>query len=359
MRQARLLFSCLATIISLLGSAVLSAQGFPAKSISIVVPYPPGSTSDLIPRLLAPLLSQALAVPVLVENLAGANGALGAQKVEKGGTEELQILMAPTGVLAINQFLYTKLAYDPEKAFEPVVNLASTPNLIVVNKDVPAANLQELIQLAKNRPGSITYASAGIGSTSHLCGEMLRAFAQAPVVHVPYRGPAPAKLAVLGGEVSMICDNLSNVIQEVRNGRLKAIELTARSRHPNHRRARLARGRRRRLVQPGGAPGHAACSDQSSQQRIGQGDPNTTGTSETGRARTEHRRRQPGGVCAISQGGSGALETCGDGIGCQGRLIDRCGEPDSPQSAPIRRTRRKFASPLKFCSVLPSAFRTP
>ena len=149
---------------------------------SIVVPYPPGSTSDLIPRLLAPLLSQALAVPVLVENLAGANGALGAQKVEKGGTEELQILMAPTGVLAINQFLYTKLAYDPEKAFEPVINLASTPNLIVVNKDVPAASLQELIQLAKNRPGSITYASAGIGSTSHLCGEMLRAFGQAPEI---------------------------------------------------------------------------------------------------------------------------------------------------------------------------------
>ena len=232
MRRICLLLSCLVSVISLLGSAAVSAQGFPAKSISIVVPYPPGSTSDLIPRLLAPLLSQALAVPVLVENLAGANGALGAQKVEKGGTEELQILMAPTGVLAINQFLYTKLAYDPEKAFEPVINLASTPNLIVVNKDVPAASLQELIQLAKNRPGSITYASAGIGSTSHLCGEMLRAFGQAPVVHVPYRGPAPAKLAVLSGEVSMICDNLSNVIQEVRTGRLKAIALTNSQRTP-------------------------------------------------------------------------------------------------------------------------------
>lgn len=232
MHRFVLLLSCLASVLGLVCSPAATAQGFPAKSISIVVPYPPGSTSDLIPRLLAPLLSQALAVPVLVENLAGANGALGAQKVEKGGTEELQILMAPTGVLAINQFLYTKLAYDPEKAFEPVINLASTPNLIVVNKDVPAASLQELIQLAKNRPGSITYASAGIGSTSHLCGEMLRAFGQAPVVHVPYRGPAPAKLAVLSGEVSMICDNLSNVIQEVRSGRLKAIALTARSRHP-------------------------------------------------------------------------------------------------------------------------------
>ena len=96
------LLSCLASVLGLVCSTAATAQGFPAKSISIVVPYPPGSTSDLIPRLLAPLLSQALAVPVLVENLAGANGALGAQKVEKGGTEELQILMAPTGVLAIN-----------------------------------------------------------------------------------------------------------------------------------------------------------------------------------------------------------------------------------------------------------------
>jgi tripartite-type tricarboxylate transporter receptor subunit TctC len=201
------------------------------RQISLIVPYPPGSTSDLIPRLIAPSLSQALGVNVIVENVPGANGSVGAQRVARAPADGSQILMAPTGVLATNQFLYSKLSYDPEKSFDPLINIAATPNMIVVGKNVPANTLAELMALAKNKPGTISFASAGVGSTSHLCGEMLKTAAKAEILHVPFRGPAPAKQAVLAGDVSLICDNLSNVIQDVQGGTLKAIALSAKVRH--------------------------------------------------------------------------------------------------------------------------------
>jgi tripartite-type tricarboxylate transporter receptor subunit TctC len=216
--------------VALLMSAA-QAQTIP-KQISIIVPYPPGSTSDILPRMLAPHVAQALGVSIIVENVPGANGSIGAQRVARASADGSQILMAPTGVLSTNQFLYSKLSYDPETSFEPLINLASTPNLIVVNKDLPASNLPELIKLAQSKPGSISFGSAGVGSTSHLCGEMLRTAAKTEILHVPFRGPAPAKQAVLAGDVSIICDNLSNVIQDARAGSLKPIALSATKRHP-------------------------------------------------------------------------------------------------------------------------------
>jgi tripartite-type tricarboxylate transporter receptor subunit TctC len=202
------------------------------KQISFIVPYAPGSTSDMIPRLVAPYLSQSFGIPVIVENMAGANGAIGAQRVARAPADGSQILMAPTGVLSINQFIYQKLSYDPETSFAPLINAASTPNMIVVSKNVQANNLPELIKLIREKPGTISYGSAGLGSTSHLCGEMLKTAAKAELLHVPFRGPAPAKQAVLAGDVSLICDNLSNVINDAREGTLKAIALTAQKRHP-------------------------------------------------------------------------------------------------------------------------------
>ena len=207
------------------------AQTVP-KQMTLIVPYPPGSTSDLIPRMIAPHLQQALGTTVIVENVAGANGAIGAQRVARGAADGSQILMAPTGVLAANQFLYSNLSYDPEKSFDPLINLAGTPNLIVVNKNVPASTVAELIKLAESKPGSVSFGSGGVGSTSHLCGEMLKAAAKGSMVHVPFRGPAPAKQAVLAGDVTFICDNFSNVIEDAKDGGLKAIALSAQKRHP-------------------------------------------------------------------------------------------------------------------------------
>jgi tripartite-type tricarboxylate transporter receptor subunit TctC len=211
----------------LLSCATVGASDYPSKPISIVVPFPAGSTSDLIPRLVAPLVSKTLGVPVVVENRPGANGSLGAVRVAQASADGYTLLLATTGVLAINQWIYAKPQYDPAKDFTPITNAASTPNMIVVNRSVPASNLTELIALAKAQPGSLSFASAGNGSTSHICGEALKILAGADIVHVPYQGPAPALQDLLGSRVSMICDNLSNVVQYVRDGQLKPIVVTA------------------------------------------------------------------------------------------------------------------------------------
>lgn len=213
---------------SVLGMAALSAHAsdYPNKNIVIVTPFPPGSTSDLIPRLVAPLMAQSMGATVVVENRAGANGSVGAARVATAPADGYTLLMATTGVLAINQWIYPKLQYAPLKDFDPITNAASTPNMLVVNPTVKANDLKELIALAKSQPGVLTFASAGNGSTSHLCGESLKVAAGIDLVHVPYQGPAPAMQDVLSGRVSMMCDNLSNVVQHVKSGRLRAIVVT-------------------------------------------------------------------------------------------------------------------------------------
>ncbi len=203
------------------------AAEFPDKPITIVVPFPAGSTSDTIPRMVAPLISNSLGVPVVVENRGGANGSLGAARVASSTADGYTLLLATTGVLAINQWIYDKPIYHPERDFAPIANAASTPNIIVVNPSVQASSLKELVSLAKAEPGKLTFASAGNGSTSHICGETLKVLEGIDIVHVPYQGPAPAIQDLLGGRVSMICDNLSNVVQQVQSGTLKPIVVTA------------------------------------------------------------------------------------------------------------------------------------
>ena len=214
-------------LLSLMSHFVM-ASDYPNKPITILTPFPPGSTSDLIPRLVAQVMAKSMGVSVLVENRPGANGSIGALKVATSPADGYNILLATTGVLAINQWVYPKLAYSPIKDFDPVINAAATPNMIVVHPSVKAENLNELIALAKSQPGALSFASAGNGSTSHLCGETLKVTAGIDIVHIPYQGPAPAIQDVLSGRVGMICDNFSNVIQHVRAGRLKAILITSR-----------------------------------------------------------------------------------------------------------------------------------
>jgi tripartite-type tricarboxylate transporter receptor subunit TctC len=184
----------------------------------------------MIPRLLAPLLTKSLGVPIVVENRPGANGSIGAARVAQAAPDGYTLLMVTTGVLAINQWIYAKPLYAPEKDFAPIINAASTPNMIVVNPAVKASTLAELVSLAKAQPGTLTFASAGNGSTSHICGEALKVLGGIDIVHVPYQGPAPALQDVLGNRVSMICDNFSNVVEQVRAGNLKAIVVTAKTR---------------------------------------------------------------------------------------------------------------------------------
>ncbi len=221
----------LALLLLLLPTLAL-AQTFPARQISIVVPYSPGSTSDLIPRAIAPQLSQSMGVPVIVENRPGAGGNLGAALVAKGEASGHTVLMAPSAILATNQWLYKDLQYDPQKDLVPVINAAATPNMMVVHPTLAVSSLNELITLAKARPGSLSFASGGNGTTSHLCGELLKTTARVDLLHVPYKGPAPAMQDLLAGRVPLMCDNFSNVITHVRSGRLRPLALTALKRHP-------------------------------------------------------------------------------------------------------------------------------
>jgi tripartite-type tricarboxylate transporter receptor subunit TctC len=218
-------------LLALLPDSV-SAQAFPARRITIVVPYPPGASADLIPRALAPVMSQSMGVAIVVENRAGAAGNVGAAYVARGDASGHQVLIAPSVVLAVSQWLYKDLGYDPRKDLTPVINAATTPNMWVTHPGAPAQTLGELLALAKAKPGALSFASGGSGSTSHLCGELLKSTAKVDLLHVPYKGPAPALQDVMAGRVPLMCDNFSNVITHVRSGRLKAVALTALKRHP-------------------------------------------------------------------------------------------------------------------------------
>ena len=143
-----------------LGAPSAAAAGFPETTITIVVPYPPGSTADTIPRLVGPLMAKSLGVPVIIENRGGANGSIGAVRVASAPADGHTILLATTGMLAINQWIYEKPTYNPEKDFTPITNGASTPNILVVNPSIKASSLKELVALAKAEPGKLTFASA-------------------------------------------------------------------------------------------------------------------------------------------------------------------------------------------------------
>ena len=219
MRLASLLLSLAVPLAAL-------SQAFPSRPITIVGPYSPGSTSDLLPRAIAPHMSRSLGVPVVVENRPGAGGNIGAALVAKGEASGHTVLMAPSAVLATNQWLYKDPGYDPQKDLTPVIDGATTPNLWVAHPSLPAKTIADVIALAKAKPGSLSFASGGAGTTSHLCGELLNTMAHVDLLHVPYKGPAPALQDVLAGRVPLMCDNFSNVIPHVRNGRLRAIALT-------------------------------------------------------------------------------------------------------------------------------------
>src|SRR5438067_7993287 len=211
---------------------VVAAQSFPSRQITIIVPFAPGSTSDLLPRAIAPLMSQSLGVPVVVDNRPGAGGTIGAMVVAKGEASGHVLLMAPSVILATAQWLYKDLPYNPHQDLTPVTNAATTPNLWIAHPTLPVRTMQEVIALARAKSGALNYASGGNGSTSHLCGELLKAMAKVELAQIPYKGPAPALQDVLAGRVPLMCDNLSNVISHVRAGRLRAIALTALNRHP-------------------------------------------------------------------------------------------------------------------------------
>ena len=193
----------------------------------IVVPQAPGAQSDLFTRLLGQKLGESLGQPVISDPRPGAGGALGAEVAARAAPDGYTLLMGTNSTHGSNPALYAKLPYDPIKDFAPITLTLVTPYVLTVHPSLPVTTLKQLIAFAKSRPGQLNYASAGNGSTHHLCGELLKSMAGIDIVHVPYKGGPPATAAVLGGEMSMHFSSVSALHAHIKSGRLKALGVTA------------------------------------------------------------------------------------------------------------------------------------
>jgi tripartite-type tricarboxylate transporter receptor subunit TctC len=206
------------------------AAEFPEKMITFVVPFAAGGPTDAIARTLAAGLGTELGQTVIVENKAGAGGNIGADSVSRADPDGYTILFGTSGPLAINQFLYTGLGYDPVKSFAPIIEIGYLPNVLVVNPNVPANNISELIAHAKANVGKLSFASSGIGASSHLAGVMFNAHAGTDILHVPYKGTAPALTDLLGGQVEMTFTDVLTALPYIKSGKLRALGVTTATR---------------------------------------------------------------------------------------------------------------------------------
>ena len=236
-RKAGRILACLARLAVLLCAtmaiaAPAAAQGYPGKPLRIVVPFAPGGSTDIFARLVAERLSAALAQPVMVENRAGASGNIGAEVVAKSAPDGYTVLMATTGVMAINNALFRNMAFDAAKDFEPVIFIASITNVLAVPLELPANSVAELVALAKKDAGRLTFASSGAGSSTHLSAELFKSMAGIDVLHVPFKGSGQALIDVVAGRVSMIFDNMPSALPHIKGGKLRALGVTGPKRAP-------------------------------------------------------------------------------------------------------------------------------
>jgi len=215
--------------ISFLLSASVFAQAYPSKPIRYIVPFPPGGSSDLIARAIAPKMSERLGQPIVVENRPGAGGMLGVDVVAKAEPDGYIIGLAAAGALSSNVHLYPKMPFHPEKDLAPISNLAMIPFFLVAHPS-QASSLKELIEQAKAKPGALSYGHGGQGSTMHLAGELLNMLAKVNVQSVPYKGSAPVSSDVLGGQIPFGVVDVPSAISNVRAGKLRALAVTSRQR---------------------------------------------------------------------------------------------------------------------------------
>jgi tripartite-type tricarboxylate transporter receptor subunit TctC len=208
-------------------AAAASAQNYPAKAVKLVVPFAPGGGVDLIGRLVGEAVSQGLGQPVVVENRPGAGAAIGAEIVARSAPDGYTLLIGTSSTHGVNSAVNPKLPYDAVKDFSPVILLATTPWMVVVTPSLPVRSPAELIAYAKAHPGKLNFASYGRGSSNHLATELLKAMAGIDVVHVPYKGSAPALLDVIAGQVHFMLDTYSTSAPHVQAGKIRLIGVTS------------------------------------------------------------------------------------------------------------------------------------
>jgi tripartite-type tricarboxylate transporter receptor subunit TctC len=209
-----------------LACAPAVAQTYPSKPIRIVVPYPPGGSGTIVARILGDRLNQAWGQQILVDSRPGASGMIGAEMVAKAPPDGYTLLAGYTSEVAINVSLFPKMAYDPIKDFAPVALTGVIPMILLVHPSVPAKNVKELMALARSRPGEMTYGSAGAGSPAHLAHELLNRSTNVKMVHVPYKGAAPALVDLLGGHVFTYFSGMPPAMPHVRAGKLRGLAVS-------------------------------------------------------------------------------------------------------------------------------------
>jgi tripartite-type tricarboxylate transporter receptor subunit TctC len=232
MRRSHIVFAAIAG--GLIGSSSCGAaetQRYPARPIRFVVPFAPGGANDVIARIVALKLGDALGEPVVVDNRGGGGGTIGTDIVAKAPPDGHTLLIASVG-MAVNVALYPKLPYDTLKDFAPVTSMGAQPNIVVVNPSVPAKSLGELLALARARPGQLTYGSGGVGSTSHLATVLFVTMAKVDLLHVPYKGLGLAITDLIGGQLQLAISNVSTALPHIKGGRLRMLAVTTARRIP-------------------------------------------------------------------------------------------------------------------------------
>lgn len=200
-----------------------SGQAFPTRSIRLVVPFPPGGNIDITVRTIAPGLSELLGQSIVVDNRGGAGGIIGTDLVAKSTPDGYTLVLASSGTVTVAPSLYTKMPFDPIKDLTPITLLSYVPIVLVIHPGNPAKSLKEFIALAKSKPGKMTMASGGNGTTNHLAGELFQLETGAKFIHVPYKGAGPALIDLLGGQVDMLFDQLSASSNYIKSGKLRAL----------------------------------------------------------------------------------------------------------------------------------------
>jgi tripartite-type tricarboxylate transporter receptor subunit TctC len=220
-------------LLSSLWAAPVVAQSYPSKPIRLISPYPPGGANDILARIIAPKLGENLRQQIVVENRAGATGNIGAELVAKAPPDGYTLLMGQASNLTINVSLMDKMPFDPIKDFAPITLVATTPNLLVVHPSLRVRTVKDLVALAKAKPGALNYASSGSGSAGHLAAELFKKVAGVSMVHIPYKGAAPALTDVVAGQAQLYFTSPISATPYVRSGRLRMVAVTSSRRSPS------------------------------------------------------------------------------------------------------------------------------
>lgn len=202
------------------------AQSFPERPLRLIVTFPPGGSTDIVARLVGAKMSEGLGRSVVIDNKAGAAGAVGTAEAAKSAADGYTLLFHIVTTAVINPLTQKELSYDPVKDFQPVAMIAKIPNVMIVNKDIPAKNLREFIAWVKANPGKLAYGSSGTGGVMHISGEVLKKMAGIDILHVPYKGSAPAIQDMIGGRVVMLFDNITGAMGPIRSGQVRALGVT-------------------------------------------------------------------------------------------------------------------------------------